>query len=56
MQTIYEKLARCITEGEVQRMLKGNGMEIVPLPQSGSHVGNSWGGRLAKALLPAEST
>lgn len=30
MQTIYEKLARCVTEAEVCRMLRGNGMEIVP--------------------------
>ena len=28
--TIYEKLARCSTPAELQRMLVGNGMVIVP--------------------------
>lgn len=33
MMTIYEKLARCSTPGEIQRMLAGNGFELAPAPQ-----------------------
>lgn len=30
MKTIYEKLAGCSSDGEIKRMLEGNGMVIVP--------------------------